>query len=185
MYQEIIDKIKPNLDKAIEYLKNELNTLQVGRVSPSLVEDIQVECYGSKMPLKQLAAISCPQPRIIIIDPWDKSIIKDIEKGIIDSKLGLNPIIDGEVIRLVIPPLDEEQRKNLTKVLSQKVEEVKISIRTQREKAWKEIQSLYQEGKISEDEKYKGKDKLQEVIDEYNKKVEELKERKEKEILNV
>jgi len=185
MYQEIINKIKPNLDKAVEYLKNELNALQAGRVSPSLVENIQVECYGSKMLLRQLAAINCPQPRVIMIDPWDKSIIKDIEKAIRESKLGLNPVIDGEIIRLIIPPLDEEQRKNLTKILSQKVEEVRISIRMQREEAWKEIQSLYRDGKISEDEKYKGKDKLQEVIDEYNKKVEELAERKEKEILNV
>jgi ribosome recycling factor len=185
MYKQIIDKIKPSLDKTLEYLKSELANLQVGRASPSLVEDLEVECYGSKMPLKQLAAIHTPEPRQIVIQPWDKNTLKEIEQAISRSKLSLVPIVDNEMIRLNIPPLNEERRQELVKILREKLEECRISIRRQREEVWKEIQVLEREGKITEDDKFKAKDELQEVIDEYNEKIEEIGKKKEEEIMKI
>ncbi|OGZ32993.1 MAG: ribosome recycling factor [Candidatus Portnoybacteria bacterium RIFCSPLOWO2_12_FULL_39_9] len=185
MYKEIINKIKPHLDKTLEYLKSELNGLQVGRASPSLVEDLEVDCYGGKMPLKQLAAIHAPEPRQIIIQPWDKNILKEIETAVSHSKLGLTPTIDGEAIRLNIPPLNEERRKELAKIIREKIEECRIAIRRKREEVWKEIQILEQGGKIREDDKFRAKDELQEMVDEYNEKIEEISKRKEEEIMRV
>lgn len=185
MYKEIINKIKPHLDKILDYFKNELANFQVGRVSPSLVEDLEIECYGNRMPLKQLAAIHIPEPRQITIAPWDKSIIKNIEDVIRRSKLGLNPIVDNDIIRLKVPSLNEERRRELVKMLREKIEECRIGVRRHREEAWREIQDLEQEGKIREDDKFRAKDDLQEVIDEYNKKIEEIGENKEKEIMKV
>lgn len=185
MYKEIINKIKPELDKIINYLKNELASFQVGRASPNLVENLEIECYGAKMPLKQLAAIQSQEARQIIIQPWDKGLLKKIEETIRHSKLGLNPIVDNDIIRLNVPPLNEERRKELVKMLREKLEECRISVRRHREDAWREIQDLEKEGKISEDDKFKGKDELQELVDEYNKKIEEICERKEGEIMKV
>lgn len=185
MYKEIIDNIKPELNRAIEYLKSELSKLRVGRATPAMVEDLEVECYGQTMPLKQLANISVPQPRTITIQPWDRSILENIEKGIFRSSLGLTPIVDGEIIRINIPQLSEERRNELTKILNEKVEEARISIRHKREEAWKEIQEKEKAGEIREDDKFKGKDELQKVIDEYNEKIEETRKKKEEEITTV
>ncbi len=185
MYQELINNLKPNLDKTIDYLKGELAGLQAGRATPGLLEDLEVDCYGQKMPLKQLAAIQVPEPRLITIRPWDKAILKNIEKAIGQSKLGLSPIVDEESIRLKIPPLSEERRKELVKILQEKVEECRVSIRRQREEVWRNVQDLEQRKEISEDDKFKAKDELQKVVDEYNKKIEEMKKKKEEEILKV
>ncbi len=137
------------------------------------------------MPLKQLATIQTPEPRSIVIHPWDKNVIKNIEKAISQSKLGLAPVTDEEFIRLKVPPLTEERRRELVKILQEKVEECRVSIRRQREEIWKEIQDLEKEKEISEDDKFKAKDELQKVVDEYNSKLEEIKERKEEEITKV
>lgn len=185
MFQQVIDKTKTHFDKTLEYLKGELMGLQVGRATPSLVEDLEVEAYSQKMPLKQLAAIQTPEPRVIIIRPWDKSIIKEIEKAIQKSQLNLAPIIDGDIIRLTIPQLTEERRKQLVKIVGEKVEECHINIRRHREDAWKEIQGLEKDGKISEDDKFKAKDKLQELVDKYNKEINEIFDRKEQEIMKI
>lgn len=185
MYKELIDNIKPEVDKAIDYLTGELSKLRVGRATPAMVEDLEIESYGQKVPLKQLANISIPQPRLITIQPWDKNILENIERGISQSSLGLTPIVDGEIIRINIPQLSEERRKELTKILNEKTEEAKISIRHKREEAWKEIQELERTGEIREDDKFRGKDELQKVIDEYNKKIEEIAKKKESEIMTV
>ena len=185
MYREIIQKIKPHLEKTLDYLRSELTVLQVGRATPSLVENLEVECYGSKMPLKQLAAIHAPEPRQIIIQPWDKNVLKDIEEAIRRSKLGLSPSVDGETIRLNVPSLSEERRHELVKIVKEKMEECRISIRRHREDSWKEIQNLEKEGKIREDDKFRAKDELQELVDEYNKKIEEIGGKKEGEIMKV
>ncbi len=185
MYQEIINKLKPGFNRTIDYLKNELAGLQVGRATPSLIEDLKVECYNQRMPLKQLAAIQTPEPRSILVRPWDKNILRDIAKAISQSKLRLSPIIEEEFIRLKIPPLSEERRRELTKILQEKLEECRISVRRQREEVWREIQDLEQAGKISEDDKFKAKSELQKVIDEYNKKIEEMGKKKEEEIMKV
>ena len=182
-YQEIIDQIKPELEKVINFLEREVAKIRTGRASPSLIEDILVDCFGQKLPLKQLGAISCPNPRQIIIQPWDKSYIEAIEKAVSRSSLGMSPVVDKDVIRLSLPLLSEEHRKNLLKILSEKQEEAKKTIRRWREEAWDKIQEEFREGKIREDDKFRGKDKLQELIDEYNEKVEKIGERKEKEIM--
>lgn len=185
MYKEIIDKIKPSLERTVEYLKGELSGLQVGRANPSLVEDLEVDCYDQKMPLKQLANIQAPEPRSILIRPWDKSIIRNIEKAINDSKLGLSPVVEEDFIRLKIPSLDEERRRELAKIVQEKLEECRISVRRQREEVWRQIQDLEKEGKISEDDKFKAKDDLQKVIDDYNRQIEEIAKRKEEEVMKV
>ena len=184
MHKEIIDNIKPDLDRAIEYLKSELGKLRIGRATPAMVEDLEIECYDQTMSLKQLANISV-QPRLIIVQPWDKKVLENIEKGISKSSLGLTPTVDGEVVRINLPPLTEEKRKELIKILNEKTEEAKISIRHKREEAWKEIQEKEKEGEIREDDKFRGKDELQKVVDEYNKKVEEMKKQKESEIITI
>jgi ribosome recycling factor len=183
MYKEIIDKIKPELDKALSFLDRELAKIRTGRASPSLVEDVVCECFGKTFPLKQLAAISVPEPKQILIQPWDKSYVEAIVRTLEKTGIGANPIVDKEVIRINLPPLSEEYRKDLLRLLSQKQEETRKTIRRWREAAWDEIQEGYRQGKIREDDKFRGKDELQELVDEYNQKIEDLGEKKKKEIL--
>ncbi|MDD2731147.1 MAG: ribosome recycling factor [Candidatus Portnoybacteria bacterium] len=185
MYKQIIDKIKPNLEKAIAHFKEELAALRTGRATPALIENIEVECYGVRNPLKQLAAITAPEPRILAVQPWDGNIIKDVEKAIREARSGLALATTGEMIRVSIPPLNEESRKELVRTLSQKTEAAKTAVRSLREQAWKEIQEGEKQGKIREDDKFRGKDELQKTIDDYNKKIEELGKTKEKEIMTV
>ena len=183
--EETIQKIKPNLEKSVEKLKQELAGLRIGRATGALVESLIVDYYGTKSPLKQMAAISVPDSRTIVIEPWNHDHLVNIEKAINNSDLGLNPNNDGKVIRLIIPPLTEERRQELVKILHQKTEEARISIRNLREDVWEEIQNLEKNGKISEDDKFQGKDDLQELINEYNEKVKKISEEKEKEIKTV
>ena len=185
MYKELIENKKADLDKAVEHFKEETGKIRTGRANPAIVEHLMVDYYGTKSPLKQVASINVPEPRLITIQPWDKDSLVSIETAIRESDLGLNPANDGQVIRLNIPPLNEERRNELVKVLNQRTEDAKIAVRNIREELWKEIQNIEKEGKISEDDKFKGKEKLQEVVDEYNKKIEEIRERKEKEITTV
>ena len=182
-YKDIIDKIRPELDKAINFLERELAKIRTGRASPSLVEDVVCECFGQKFPLKQLAAISVPEPKQILIQPWDKSYVEGITSALRKTGIGANPIVDKDVVRINLPPLSEEYRKELFGLLSQKQEEARKTIRRWREEAWDEIQEGYKEGKVREDDKFRAKDKLQDLVDEYNKKIEELGEKKKKEIM--
>jgi len=182
-YKEIIEKIKQEFDKVIDFLNRELAKIRTGRVNPSLVEDIVVECFDQRFPLKQLAAISSSGPREIIIQPWDKSYIGPIEKAVSQSSLGAAPIVDKDLIRISFPPLNEEYRKNLLRFLSEKQEEARKTIRRWREEAWDEIQEKTRTGEIREDDKFRAKDELQELVDEYNKKIDEMGERKKKEIM--
>jgi ribosome recycling factor len=182
-YKEIIEKIKPELEKAISFLEEDLRKIRTSRASPALVENVQVECFGQKFPLKKLALISIPQPRQILIQPWDSSYIEGIVKAIENSGLGISPVVEGNFIRLNLPPLTEEFRKTILKTISEKKEIAKKRIRYLRNDAWDEIQEKFKEGKIREDDKFRAKDELQKLVDEYNEKVEELVEAKEKEIL--
>lgn len=181
-YQEIIEKIKPEIENTVHFLEEELQKIQTGRASPSLIENIQIECFDQKFPLKQLAAISLSGTRQIIIQPWDKSYIEPIEKAIARSAISISPVVDKDVIRVSFPQLSEEYRRDLLRVISAKMEDARRTIRHWREEAWREIQEKAKEGEIREDDKFRGKDKLQELIDESNKKVEEMIERKNKEI---
>jgi len=185
MYKETIEKRNSEFENTLEHFKEELNQFRTGRASSALVENLLVDYYGAKSPIKQVASISVPEPRTIMISPWDKGSLVNIEAAIRESQLNLNPNNDGQVIRINIPALNEERRKELVKVLSQKTEDAKISIRRIREEIWEEIQEMEKAGKIGEDDKFIGKDKLQEKVNEYNKKIDEMKEGKEKEILTV
>ncbi len=185
MYKELIDRKKGEFEKSLERFREELTQLRTGRASAALVENILVDYYGTKSPLKQVAAISVPEPRTIVISPWDKNNLAMMEKAIRESQLNLNPNNDGQVIRVNIPPLTEERRKELTKVLNQKAEEARIMVRKCREEIWETLQNLAKEGSIGEDEKFTGKDKLQEVVDEYNNKIEEIRQKKEEEIMKI
>jgi len=181
-YEDIINKIRPELDKVITFLDRELAKIRTGRASPSLVEDIIIECFGQNFPLRQLAAISVPEPKQILIQPWDKSYIEGIVKTLEKTGIGANPVVDKDVIRINLPPLTEEYRKELIRFLSQKQEDVRRTIRRWREEAWDEIQEGQRAGKIREDDKFRGKDELQKLVDEYNEKIENLGEKKKKEI---
>ncbi len=182
-YKEIINKIKPEMDKVIIFLEKEMAKIRTSRATPSLVEDITCDCFGQKFPLKQLATILVPEPKQILIQPWDKSYIEGIISGLIKTGIGANPIVDKDVIRINLPPLSQEYRKDLIHLISTKQEEVRKTIRRWREEAWEEIQEGFKQGEIREDDKYRGKDELQELVDEYNKKIKEIGERKQKEIL--
>ena len=155
---------------------------RTGKASPSLVEDIIVESFGQKFPLKQLASISLSGPRQITIQPWDKSYIESIEKAILQASLGISPIVEKDVIRVSLPVLSDEYRKDLLRILSERQEDARITIRRWREQAWDEIQKEAKSGTIREDDKFRAKDELQDLVDEYNKKVEDMTERKKSEI---
>jgi len=184
MYQEIINKIKPEIDKTISFLEKEMAKIRTGRATPSLVEDIIVNCFNQELPLKQLSAISIFGPREILIQPWDSSYIEGIVSALGRAGLGISPIVDKNVIRVILPSLNEEYRKNLLKIISDKQEEIRITIRRWREEAWKEIQEKTREGKIREDDKFRAKDELQKIIDKCNEKIEQIGENKKREIIN-
>jgi len=182
-YRKIIEKVRPEMEKAVKNFEEELKTLRSSRASPELVENLQVECFGQKFLLRQLGQISIPEPRQILISPWDPSYIDPIIKAIEKSGLGVSPVVDKNSIKINLPPVTEEFKKNLLRILSQKKEVAKKKVREARTEAWDKIQKAFLEGKISEDQKYKGKDELQDLVDEFNEKIEEIAKRKEKEIL--
>ena len=159
--------------------------LRTARATPALVEDLEVEQYGSKVPLKTIASISNPEPRALVIKPWDKSTIPAIEQAILRSPVGLNPITDREAIRLSIPPLTEERRRELAKLLGRRAEDARIKIRQIREDELSELDLLYKAKEISEDEKFRRKNELQKKVDEANRKILETAAHKEKEIAAV
>lgn len=181
-YQETVNKIKPELEKVTTFLDRELQKFRAGRATPALVEDVIVDCFGQKLPLKQLAAITIPEPKQILIQPWDKSYIEGIVKALEGTGTGANPIVDKDVIRINLPPLSEEFRKDLLRLISEKQEEARRVVRRWREEAWKEIQEKFQEGKVREDDKFRAKDELQDLVEEYNEKIEEVGDKKKKEI---
>ncbi|TSC94405.1 MAG: ribosome recycling factor [Parcubacteria group bacterium Licking1014_1] len=182
-YKEHIDKVKPEFDKAFKFLEGELAKIRTSRASPSLIEDIEVDCFGSKFSLKQLGAISAPQSNQLVIQPWDISYIEPIERAISQSGLGMSVAADKNIIRLNLPLLTEEYRQGLAKILNEKGEMTKQTIRHWRERCWNEIQDAFKEKEISEDDKFRAKDELQKLVDEYNEKVKNLVEKKKSEII--
>ena len=182
---DIITKKEADFAKTVEHLKSELATLRTGRASAGLVENIVVDFYGTPTPLMHMAQITIPEPRMIAIQPYDKNSLKDIEKALQSSNLGINPVNDGVYIRLTIPQMTEERRKDLVKVVSQMSEKTRVSIRNIREEIWKEIQKMEQDGKMSEDDKISGKEELQKVIDKFNEEIKKVSEAKEKEVLTI
>lgn len=182
MYKQLIDALKKELNGVLEFLKNDLNQIRSGRASPALVENVKVDAYGTKMNLKEVASIMVPDPKTLLIQIWDKGLINSVAKAIEESHLGLTPNVEGHNIKLVLPPLVEERRRELLKFLHEKLENSRIRIRRERDKVWDKVQDLAREKKISEDDKFRAKDELQKVVDEYNKKVKEMGEGKEREL---
>jgi len=169
--------------KAIDALDKEFKKVRTGRASLALFEDIRVDYYGTPTPLKQMASLSIPESRLVIIQPWDQTVIKEIEKEILKSELGLTPMNDGKVIRISIPPLTEERRKELVKIVRKIEEEYKISIRNIRRDVNEFLKSMKKDGDISEDDLYKAQNEIQKITDEHIRLANEACQRKEKEIL--
>lgn len=182
IYKEIINKVKPEMEKTIAFMESETAKIRTSHASPSLVENVVVDCFGQKLPLKQLSAISTPEPRQILIQPWDKSYLEGIVAALEKTEVGANPVVDKDTVRLTLPPLTEEYRKELLRLLSEKKEHTREILRRWRDRAWDELQEGFRQSKIREDDKFRGKDELQKLVDSYNKKIEELVERKKKEI---
>ncbi len=185
MIEDVLLEIEDKMDKAVAALRSDLLVIRTGRASPALVEKLMVECYGSLVPLNQMATIAVPEPRLLTIRPWDISLIGNIEKAILKSDLGLTPHNDGKIIRLPIPALTDERRRDLSKMVSRRVEEARVAIRNLRRDGLKELSDLQKNKEISEDDFYKGKEDLQKLTDEYIKKVDELGELKQAEIMEV
>jgi ribosome recycling factor len=183
--EDILPQVEVRMKKAIEALKHELASVRTGRAAPSLVEDLEVDAYGAATPLQSLAAISAPEARLIVIQPWDRSLIKAIEKAILGSDLGLTPGNDGAVIRLNIPALNEERRKDLVKVLHKKVEEARVEIRTLRRHAHDDLRSKEKSSGVTTDEVKRVEAQLQKLTDRYILTCDEVGHAKEKEILAV
>lgn len=181
-YQEILDKIKPDLEKTLKFFKEQLKEIRTGRVSTALIENVKVDCFGSVLSLKQLGAISVPSPQKILVQLWDKSYLELVVKAIERENLGFSINIDNNNVYLSAPPLTEENKKILIKLLNKKKEEIFQNIRRLRDDGWREIQEGFQKGEIREDDKYRGKDELEELIRDYREKIEILIEDKEKEI---
>lgn len=176
---------KTQVAKSIDHLKQEFASLQVGRASTALVEDIEVESYGSMMGLKAVANISCPDPKTIKIEPWDKSLLADIEKAIQNSNIGINPQNMGEHIYLPIPPMTEERRKDLVKVVHEMAENAKISVRSARQDEMKKIKHQKDESEISEDQQKDLEREVQEQVDEANKEIESAGKKKEEDVMKI
>ncbi len=183
MKDDILSELHENMTGSTEALKKEFKRIRTGRASTALLDGIKVDCYDTRMPLEQVASISVPESRLIIIQPWDQSIIGNIEKGILKSELGLTPMNDGKIIRISIPPLTEERRKELAKLARKTAEENKIAIRNHRREANEMFKELKNDKEISEDELYKCLDEVQKITDEFIKKIDEITSQKEKEII--
>jgi ribosome recycling factor len=185
MIKDIIATAESKMNKSITVLKSELATMKAGRANPTMLDRIEVEYYGSMMPINQVANVSAPEPRIILIQPWEKASLKHIEKAILKSDLGINPSNDGAVIRLVVPELTEETRKNLVKNVKKIGEETKVAIRSIRRDCNDKIKVLKKDGHISEDDLKKAEDDIQKKTDVFIKEVDKNVEAKEKEIMSI
>ena len=183
MKDEILSELREKMTKTGEALKRDFKRIRTGRASTALLDDIRVDCYDTQMPVEQVASISVPESRLITIQPWDQSIIGAIEKSILKSELGLTPVNDGKIIRIPIPPLTEERRKEMAKLARKMAEEGRIPIRNHRREANEMFKELKNEKEISEDELHKSHDEVQKITDEFIKKIEEITAQKEKEIL--
>lgn len=173
------------MEKAFGYMQHEFNTVRTGKASPALVESLDVEAYGSMMKLKALALITSPEPRLLVIQPFDGSTVKAIERAIRESKIGLNPAVDGKIIRIPIPILSEERRKELVKTIKQMSEEARVRIRGFRRDAMDEMKKLEKAGKISEDDLSDNEEEIQKTTDRFIKKIDEAVALKEAEVMKV
>ncbi len=183
MIESIYQETRDNMGKSIDALKNEFNRVRTGRASLTILDGIRVDYYGTLTPLNQMANLSVPESRLITIQPWDISVIKEVEKAILKSDLGLTPSNDGKIIRISIPPLTEERRKELVKVINKISEDHKIAVRNIRRDSNELLKGLKKDGDISEDDAFKAQDQVQKITDEHIKLIDDVNKDKEKEIL--
>lgn len=185
MIDDILTEAKRSMDKAVEALRHDLAAMRTGRASTALVDKLLVEYYGTPTQLQELALISVPEPQLISIRPYDPGAMKEIERAIMQSDLGLNPNNDGKIIRLQIPSLTEQRRRDLSKAVSKRAEEARVSVRNTRRKGVDDMKSFEKEKLISEDDYYIGRDEIQKLTDDYTAKVDEIVTAKEKELMEV
>lgn len=185
MIKKIYEESEKKMEEVKQSLEKRYSNIRGGRAHIELVADIKVNCYGSRTPINRLSNISVPEPRLIIIEPWDKSIIKNIEKAILTSNLGVNPTNDGNIIRIALPPLTEERRKEIAKVINQWGEETKIFIRNIRREAREKIEELEKKKEISEDEKKRGQKEIQTLTDNFVEEITKIQEKKAQEIQQI
>ena len=184
MHPILVEK-KSAFEDAFQHLQQEFSSLRTGRASPSMVEDLVVMAYDAAMDLKSVASISVPDARTLAISPWDKSLLPAIEKAIRDANIGLNPNMDGDVIRLVMPQMTEEGRKKLVKTMKERLEDARVAIRRVREEAREQIAKREKDNQIAEDEKYKAYEELDKMTKEYVQKADDLGIKKEEEIMTI
>ncbi len=185
MVAELMEDARRRMDKSVEAVRHEFNTVRTGRASPALLDRIQVDYYGQRTPLKQLATITAPEPRLLTIQPFDPSSLRNIERAIQESDLGLTPSNDGKVIRLPIPQLTEERRKELVKIVRHMAEEGRIAIRNIRRDAMHHLKDAGHDGEIGDDEERRAEDRVQKLTDEHVRAIDELLKHKEAEIMEV
>ncbi len=184
MKDELLTEAKRKMDKVLEAMARDLSRVRTGRASVALLEGIKVECYGTTMPLSQVASLAAPESRLLTVQPWDFSVLGDIEKAILKSDLGLNPANDGKIIRLPIPALTTERRKDLVKMVKKMEEEAKVALRNLRREANEDLKELKKEKILAEDDAHRGQEEVQKITDDYTKKVEAQAADKEKEIMS-
>ncbi|MBI5038037.1 MAG: ribosome recycling factor [Candidatus Kerfeldbacteria bacterium] len=185
MTSPIIEKQHYQFDEAVAHFKHELSNIRTGRANPAVIEQLLVDYYGTKTPLIQIASITVPDSHSLVVQPWDQNALKDIEKTLRASDLGFNPVNEGHQIRIPIPPLTEDRRKELAKIVHEKAEMAHISVRTVREAIWKELKDAKANGSITEDDLFKQQKELQKVIDEHNAEIKSMSEEKEREIMTL
>ncbi|MFH1873636.1 MAG: ribosome recycling factor [Pseudomonadota bacterium] len=185
MINKVREETKKHMEKPLELFRHELSKLRTGRASTSILDDIRVEYYGTPTPLNQVATLSVPDPRTIAIQPWDTSVLGEIERAILKSDLGLNPVNDGRLVRLPIPPLNEERRKELVKLIKKYGEECKISVRNVRRDSMKKLEKMEGTSEITEDQLKKGEAEIQKLTDDFIKLVDETAAHKEKDMMEV
>jgi len=183
--QDVLDDADDRMQEAVQYMRSELKSIRAGRATPAMLDSVKVDYYGSQVPLNQVASVSAPQPDLLVVQPFDRDSLHDIEKGIMKADLGLNPNNDGEKIRVPVPPLSQERRKELAKTVRERAEEAKISIRNIRRDTKDRIQSTVQEHNFSKDVEYGADEDLQEITDKHTDRVDQLQEKKEGELMQV
>jgi ribosome recycling factor len=183
--EEILFEAEETMEKSVDYMIHEFSAVRTGKASPALVENVDVEAYGSAMKLKQLALITTPEPRLLVVQPFDASTVKDIEKALKESKLGIQPLVDGKLIRLPIPELSEERRKDLVKSLKQMAEEARVRVRTNRRHALDEAKKLQKAGGLTEDGLRDAETDVQKLTDKFVKSIDDHFDRKEAEVMKV
>jgi ribosome recycling factor len=185
MSEDVIADADQRMDKTVEAVRREFNTVRTGKATPTLLDTVKVDAYGSTVPLKQIANIGSPEPNLLMVQPYDQNIADDIKRAIQTADMGLNPSVDSGVVRVPVPPLSEERRKEMVKVLHRMAEEGRVSIRQIRQNTKNELQEMERDGEISEDQYHRWLDDLQERTDEHVDTIDRLLEKKENEVMEV